>query len=63
MKVRICVRVSEQYKDHLEEVAKSRNISLSDMMMDAFDTYCLDALPTPEEEINYCKRHDAEPRS
>jgi hypothetical protein len=60
MKVRICVRVSDQYKDHLEEVAKSRNMSLSDMIMDAIDTYCRDVLPTPEEEISYCRRHDSE---
>ena len=58
--VQICVSVSEQCKSHLEEVAKSRNLSLSDMMMDAFEAYCLGALPTPEEEISYCKRHDAE---
>ena len=60
MKVRICVRVSEQYKDQLEEAAKSRNMSLSEMMIDALDAYCLDAMPTPEEEVIYCKRHDAE---
>ena len=60
MKQRICVRVSEQYKDQLEEAAKSRNMSLSEMMIDALDAYCLDAMPTPEEEVIYCKRHDAE---
>lgn len=60
MKQRICVYVSEQYKNHLEETAKSRNMQLSDLMIDALDAYCLDALPTPEEEVIYCKRHDAE---